>query len=249
MAESEGSCILWARFENTNSEIGPNWVVNGTPIWNPCRFNNGFYSNNDANYLNTVGDGALDPNQSIWEWWMRTDNDVTDGAPADNGYHTYGFWGHDSGGIPAILIANYPAPFYCYVYIKNGAAPPATFQFQNGTWLAGANVHMMLVINPLGIAGGPNTVRLYIDGNLENSSNASLAKFQVADSYKIGGVPWGPGENMEAVVDNLKVYKGTSQALIDAIIANRNNEGFPPPGGFRMLDGGLKSPMLDGAMM
>ncbi len=251
MSLPEDKSIGWWKLEDVNAEIGPVFVVNGTPAWNPCKFNNGFYSNDNNNFLYTSGQGLFNPNHCIFEWWMRTDNDVTNGAPADNGFHTYGFWGYDNAGTPAILIANYPAPYYFYILLKD-VPPPISFQWQVGTWLAGVNVHIMLVIDTSGINGGPNTVRLYIDGILANSTNAAIPAFTLSDSFKIGGLPWAALENMEAVIDNLKIYSETpyiSQALIDAIIANKDNEGWPVAGGFRMLDGGLKSPMLEGAMM
>jgi hypothetical protein len=250
MAEPQDSCIGHWKLEDVTAEIGPDFVVNGVATWNPCKFNNGFYTTDDANFLRTANDGTFTPNSFIAEWWMRTDNSVTNGIPSDGGYHDYGIWGVTAN--PTILIANYPAPFECYIYIDTGVAPPVTFSFANGTWLAGANVHIMLVVDTTGIAGGPNTVRYYVNGNLENSSNGGLAAFVAADRFKIGGLPWAAVENMEAVMDNLRIYNGSSQALIDAVILNSYTneiEEWPTVGGFPLIGEKLRSPLFHSNML
>jgi hypothetical protein len=210
MAEPQASNIGWWKLENANAETGTNFTENGTSTWSAAKFNNGYYSNNIANYL-SLGSGASgNPTantKGILEYWFKPD--FNSGTSV--------LMGHTE---------NSSATRYVKTYTQNGLATAwigTQFVQIAQTWSAGDLIHFLVAWDSTGGLTGSNTIALYWNGTNIGNNNAALT--MGADSFFVGR---SFGTTAQAVVDNIKIYNNSNpQSIIQSILDNRNNEGFP----------------------
>ncbi len=257
MAEPEDSCIFHNKMGNvgevTTSEIGTNLAWVGTPAYAACKFDNGIYANNQSNYVNTSGaDVGLTPNNFAEEFWLKTDYNVLNGLPQSGIAPIYilAYWqysGNDrvliyfdstgAWGAQGLVFGTKVNGFWTYFSVTTGLT------FNSGTFQ-----HFLWVYNRAGIGGGVNTTRFYWNGSSFYTSNVvpgnqtHPAGFQAFLSL----AGYGSGAS---VIDNCKIYNGVTEALITAIVGNRNNEGWPSAGGGRLIDGKMIAPLVDSGIM
>jgi hypothetical protein len=212
--------IGWWKLEDVTAEIGNDWTLNGSATWNSVKFNNGFYTNNNANYLSNAVTTGFDPNNFIFESWIKTDYNVVNGVPSDGNWHALFSWRYDGNNYITIWFA---VGFGVFAQYNIGGSASNIF-FAKGNWTAGDLVHFMWVYKRAGIAGGANTVRLYIDASLEGSSNIALASQTNVGAYRLSLNQLG-FENFTGSQDNVKIYDEAD--VFQDVIDNRNNEGFP----------------------
>jgi len=230
MSEPRDSCILWnkngSNAENTNSEIGQNGVISGVITYNACKHDNGSYSNNNANYISYAGND-LDLNKIIFECWFKCDVATTNGVCASG---TVAWLDWYKSNNDRFIIFQSGTGFYVLTLVGGVLKQ---FQHTTGlTWGAGTLHHIIVVYNKDGIAGGANTSRVYLDGSLITTNNGATDN-QTTDPalgtlhqlvYFFNGAS---GQNFHGTQDNIKIYNNTDQAIIDDIIANKDNEDFP----------------------
>jgi hypothetical protein len=246
--------ILWNKLQASiagviDSDTGQDGSEQGTMIFNPGKFDNGAYSANAANHI-LFGNGQwLPPNNFSLEGYFETDWSRPNGSPVSDGNpHTFWNWYHDSTNRIKVSVN---ASGMIFEVVVGGAF--TSYIFSTFDWPASTLKHILWVYNKDGIGGGSDRVRIYIDGSLlynsavtnGNQANAGIG-FATHIFNDVGGI--GPRIPLNGLIDNLKVYNDSTQELIDLILNNRNNEGFPSDG-FKLIDGALDSPLLSGVMI
>lgn len=234
MSEINDKIIIWTKQGNIaqieTPEIGGAGSVVGSLQFNPGKFDNGSddegidgrrfeYPRN-----NIVG---FDPNAFIMEHWFKTDGwTCTNGVPSDSQFHRIFDWYVDNSNRFTVQV--HPTSGFRIAIVIGGAV--TTINFTTGVnWDAGLH-HLIFVWDRLGIDGGPDTLRIYIDTvlkgnttastNIQNTANGNLHFHNVF----FGGVSLGPWHGL---FDNLKMYKNPTEQLITEIKANWQNEGNP----------------------
>jgi len=230
---------FWSKAENaaswTSPEIGNPVTPQGTINYSPCKFNNGSYNTGPAiavNYL--YGSNIISNlNSFIYEEWIKTDFSVNSGV-ADNGKQNgrFGIF-QDNNNILYSTFHN-SGTWGLYTLVKTqGVQYNIAMKSAAITFAAGSLNHIFTVFNPNGIAGGSDTLRVYLNGSLVGSSAISFNAFPNNNNIFYFNCIRGTSNiaypsNM--LIDNVKIYNSTSQETIDQIIANRNNEGWPVDG-------------------
>ena len=226
------SNVLWNKQGNDgqvdSSETGPNGVRTGTITYTSVKFDNGAYSSSTSNYISYNGT-VLDPNQWIIEKYVKLDQNITNGAtPA--GADAYFSWDVNTSNF--ILIQHNGSGFTARCTVGGSNYDFVTTD-ANFDMTAGTVYHLMTCYNRGGIAGSANTFRVYLDGVLIDSSNIAVpVQTNRGSAGTIVTHAWSFNSGaaivneLNGAIDNLKIYNDTSQVVIDAIIANRENEGF-----------------------
>ena len=214
------NCILWNKLgsagEVTSSEIGQNGAWTGTPTYSACKFGNGSYSNNIGNYI-LIPDNDFDQDNFIFECWLKLDWSTPEVPP-----HWWVWWEPD--GSNRFSTGLEGGNIYSYWRQNSGGGALNISVAQSIT--GGDLNHFMLVCNRSGIAGGADTRRIYWNTTLIynsatalNASTAAAGNIKLLNHITTGGA-------LNGVMDNLKIYNDTTQVTIDAIIANKDNEGW-----------------------
>jgi hypothetical protein len=210
-----------------SSEIGVNGTVVGSPSYNACKFDNGLYSNNTANHAVFVVSSQFNPNAFIVDFWINTDFSVTNDSVSDAGIHNFmGFASPTTYNFTTLGIDNGSG-----LRVNSWVSSVSHDNFLTGaTWSASTNTHICFVFDRTGIGGGANIARAYIDGILVNSS-ATAVPNQVRTDFTMKTPLYWDGVTLlrplDGVIDNIKIYNVVSEAIITAVLNNRNNEGFP----------------------
>lgn len=248
MGEPQDSCVAYWKLENVNAEIGPNLTWHGTPRYLACKFNNGARGLNvDVDYLDCNG-SFFTPNQWIFEKWYRPEYNIVNGVAQDGGFHMVMGWRFNISNYIRVQIHNSSG-----IFLRINVDGNLIDYIENTIDATTNNIyHFMWVYNQAGIAGGANRVRVYFEGNNVWSSNAaqnvqagSNGVFYILGSRTTGAVR----ARCKGTEDNVKIYNNTSQAVIDAIIANKDNEEWPVAGA-NLIDGSLMdSGLIDNRVM
>jgi hypothetical protein len=224
-------CILWNKLgsaaEVATSEIGLNGTVDGTISYNTAKFDNGSYSNDINNRvrfasLNSATIGSW--RNFIAEFWIRTDYNIVAGIPSDSISHGFLSYYQDSNNrlrwvLDSSAGVDVSARIGAVWYLHRNIYTPS--------WNSATDVHFLVAVNSSGIGGGADKLRIYVDGGLiYNSANDYNTWSTTQDLYllvqrTIGAVV----TPFNGVMDNIKLYDSTAQ--LTAILANRENEGFP----------------------
>jgi len=222
----ETSCSLWQQFENgsLSSSIGPDGTELGSPTYSPVKFNNGIFV--DANSECAEFPLTL-TNAGVMEWWIKLDGwSITNGTGSLNYCRLFHFVNPTMTSQPYIQYYN---GFGIWHWSGNGVT---TNWFFNGSEhdLANATLaHLMYVWDINGIGGGANIRRVYINGTLVDSSNASIGS---VSGDNVNALHFGTSVDhifpSRAYHDNLKMYmmNAVSEQFILDVVANMNNEAF-----------------------
>jgi len=221
--------------EVNNSEIGVDLTEVGTITHPAGKFNNGSKNVGSGVTGNYISGANVISNLNQWchEEWVKPDFNVANGV-ADNGQQNGRFGMFQSGTNLVYSTFHNNATWGLYTLVRrNAVSNHVAMKSALISLNAGTLYHMLTVFNPNGIAGGLNTLRVYLDGVLVGSTNVSFGLFSShTNTFYFncirGSASIAYPSNM--VIDNAKIYNSTSQETIDGIIANRNSEGFPVSG-------------------
>lgn len=242
--------ILWTKAgsagEITSPENGPGGVIVSTPIFIPVKFDNGVKSEFAGEYI-SWSNLITAPNKYIVEFWLMPDGfNIVNSRASDGAKHEF----YDTNGSTGYI------QFQCRG--ASNAFGPFIFDGANAHDLrvAGINIsngvkaHIMLVLDASSGFDGAKKSAWYLDG-VQKASSALPLNYIANQSVIFGAERVTGAFPSKSGLDNLKIYQpaAITPALLAEIIANKDNEGFPVEGGFRMLDGGLKSSMLEGVMV
>ena len=223
----EDDIKIWNKFgsdaEVENSEIGEDGIIVGTLIYEAGEFGLGTRSNLASNRVE-FPDTDIGPNQLLCAVWGKPVGwSIVNGA-ASSGSRSIMNW----------QVGSHRLNWY----FDSAGFRGNTRGGSNGDWLVtdasfdvadGEKFSLIIVMNRAGIDGGPDTVRIYFNGNLVLSSTTVYGPLVGSANFKIlvrcnsGGTPLDP---FTGVLDNPKFTLKTDQDTIDAIIANINTEGF-----------------------
>jgi hypothetical protein len=241
-------CILWSKMDNagsvTSPEIGPGGTVNGGSItFIPVKFNNGIKSVNNGDYAYWAS--LLTPNKIMAEFWLMPDGyNIVDCDPDDNLFHEY----FNMENLPGYVQFQCRPDDFFGPFIFDGVNAH-DLRLKTGVDISdGEKVHILLVMDKFAGFDGLKTSAWYLDG-VQMASSTNALNWTSPHNIIIGAERGSFLRPSKSGIDNLKIYDNVSAALIAEVIANRNNEGFPVEGGFKMLGGGLKSPMMEGVMI
>lgn len=220
-------CTLWNKTEGIvegeiPSEIGPNAVSPVAPTFHPVKFNNGVLLDANSESLGftpfTLGNAGI-----IAFYFKPNGWSITNGWGPENGNHAMFAWSHPS-------VYNFTHCYYGWDvgtwYWFNGSHY-VIFDFSgaNHDVADGELCHMAFAWNRDGI-DGPNTMEIYKNGILVDSSTEALDDMTLQNSNILNvGNMWNGLQYCQAYLDNVKVYPGTSR--LPDILANYQQEAFP----------------------
>jgi len=178
---------------------------NGTPTYVDGKFGNGMACTSSGDYARlTIGGGFTNADAGTIEyWWRKTTTNP-------NGY--IGHTGDITAGTDLrVLIVAYTGDLTFQFYYGGGSVLHSHVEsytgFADGEW-----VHLAITWNRLGIAGGSDTSRFYVNGVAVSTSTATVASWSmpVGWYYTFGNASDGTAPisaNANSYVDNLKIYQ------------------------------------------
>jgi hypothetical protein len=220
-------CTLWNKVEGIvsgeiPSDIGPNAISPVAPAFSPVKFNNGALLDANSKSLDftpfSLGNAGI-----IGFWFKPSGWSITAGIGTVDSCSMF-MWRHPT-------VYNFMQAYFNSEagqwFFYNGSHY-VVFDFSG----AGFNVaddelcHLAFAWERGGINGGPNTMEVYKNKVLVDSSTAALDDMTLQDSnfLRVGN----NGDGLlycRSYIDNVKVYPGTSR-LAD-ILDNYDNEAFP----------------------
>ena len=220
-------CQGYYKLENANAEIGNPFVDTGV-TYQALKYNNGAFSANQ-NYHLTVANAVADMNAWAIGIWVKTNAWTIVNGHASIEWQTFFIWYKNNSNRLYLYTGT---PFTGWEGNIGGAG--VGFYDKSGINIsASVPTYFLFIMNRAGIAGGSHTIRMYIGDSLLYSSTAAIPN--IADStgafrllmFNYSSVVPFPFKGGQ---DECKIWKAeatTSQANIDAIIANRGVEGFP----------------------
>lgn len=259
MAEPQDSCILWTKFEDATSEIGPNGLVSGTPTYHGCKFNDGVKCDAVGEHIRFPAVPGYSVNQGLIEFWLKTDSYILTNAKPNSGL-THSLVVTDFISLSGHTTL-YLSPTFGMVwdwhdgvgldqwYTEGGGSAPSIAL----TMALNEVAHLMFVWDRAGIEGGLDTRRVYLNGI--QIGNRTIARANsVASGFYIEAGNGGSNQTIfsKAIQDNLKIYNTLmTTSFLNAVISNKDTEGWPiiSVGGIPLLNGGLRSPLLKSNML
>jgi len=252
MTDLETACISWSKAGNnaewTSPEIGAAYVINGAPSYVGGVFGQATDLNANSKYLSSVNvANGLNMNKGNIEMRLNLNGyDIVNGAPNGAANFNIQLDVHDIANGNRIWLAWWKGGGLFYqIADTSGASNWLTndvdLDIPRNTW-----THINFFwdnTEPV------NKRQIWINGVMVASSNmvwGTTGNFNSATTYI--GVQSGLNFTMNSGYDNPKFYNEGSNIITD-LIANIPNEGFPSSGGFRLLDGGLNSPLLSSNMI
>ncbi len=203
--------ILWNKLgsqtEVENSVTGPNGIISGTILFQPCMFDNGAYNNTADSYI-TFDGSFFTPNCFTFECWFKTDFDVVNGVAQDGKNHTLFGWYYDRTHNMTFYFKHETDEGLCF-NLHNGYKYYHYFATSSDiTFNAGTIHHIALVYDRNGISGGNDIVRMYLDGNLEyNSTTLYPEETNTGGIFYIGVArDVSIAYPFSGTIDNIKIY-------------------------------------------
>lgn len=231
---------LWSRLDSETagvitSDVGPDIDWTGTPSHPIVKFINGAYSNNVANCITTDDSGEVFgaiANKHMFGVWIKTDYDVTNGIPADEGNHTIFDWrgvnGPGGPNITDIWFQRFGGLFMRRVV--NGVTTNFNTSHSAITFNAGDLVYLAFIYDRDGIDGGSITQKTYFGneaGVTEVLSSTDTPAEQTAVSQNLIFLRDGIGTgSFIGSLDNIKLEGDATFNLFNEKLANRNNVGY-----------------------
>jgi hypothetical protein len=171
----------------------------------------------------------INPNAFLFSFWDKTPYSMTNGVPSDAGLHRlFDWYVSNNDRITCQFISN---RFELFVVV--GGSFIGITATTNITWSANTLTYKQVVWDRLGIDGGAETFRFYINGVKVANSALTIANQATAggnthiQNVFFNGIPL---NNFEGIIDNYKLYdlpSGQTEQLILDDYNNRNNEDFP----------------------
>jgi hypothetical protein len=256
MAVTIDDCIQYVTLDDagsvTNVEKGQNGTITGAVTFLPAWANNGAFSNANGVYIRFGNGQWFNPNKYAIGFWAKTLWSITNGIPNPIDNNAPFHWFHDINNFTKWLI-NLTNGFYASSRI-NGTFYDDFPNLANITWSANTNVRFLYVQDRDGIDGGPITRKFFINGVevfsstrvIPNQANAGT-QFEILNQTAAGSIPW------DGLMDELKIFKHRGSYFttpyISEILANQLVVGFPAPGGFRLINGAIKTPIINGGLI
>lgn len=224
-----------------SSDYGPDFVWTGTPSHPPCRFNNGAFSNNIANYITTADNGAFFKplfNKFIFACWMCTTYDVTNGEPTVGGRKPIMTYEADT---PVGNTDKWEIFFFqgLGLAIQRTIDTVVTAFFLDDpaiTFTAGDKVFLLVAYDQQGIEGGDDTLevwfgdednitKVFSDDTISAISNKDEKQFILLNAFNFS-------RTFSGTIDNPYVTGEVSNSIISELTTGRNIENFNTNLGF-----------------
>lgn len=195
---------LGSNIQVQNSVLGIDGAWTGTPTYNAGKFGNGSYSNSNSNYI-TLPDTSFSPNQFTFDFWFKTDYNVTNGVPSDASRHALVTYYLSNSARVAIEFSSATGFYVSYI----GTSPINYITTTGLTFSSGVIQHFGIVYDSNQIAGSADYFRLYWNGSLLNNSTSSGGTMASGGNIHalimfFSGAPF--TNPMDGLIDNLKIY-------------------------------------------
>ncbi len=219
-------CVLWNKLGNAGevaaSEIGQNGTPEVNVTYAPCKFDNGFLSDAGLERVD-FPDTDINTTKGIIEFWWKPDFN----RGAKNAYLLA-----DRAGVIQISGTLIGTIFDFLVTGNSGSAQARTLVAP--AFSAGDLIHLLFVWDNDEGFDGTKTVAVYWDGTQISSITINFGAWTLDGILRIGIVTSATnapinGLNANGIIDNIKIYDDVSADIIAAILANKDNEGFPAP--------------------
>lgn len=249
----KSKCGLWTKTENLASiqtpEIGANGGATAGITYPAAKFGNGSNSpaGNDQYIIYPRTDINFNPNKWGTEFWVDTNDwTVTDGVPSDSLIHRWWDWFLTN--LNRITIWQSTTALV-FAFVVNNT--PYYFEPTTGITYDSSLHHIFQAFDRLGIDGGAETLRMYIDKNKVAASSISVPIQNLSGgNCHFHNIQFDSNfyQNYNASLDNIKVYFDMSEEIIVAVNNNNENEGWPVEG-IPLINGGLRSSLLRSNML
>ena len=206
----------WSKLESnsdiTSPQTGPAGTLIGTPTYSTCKFDNGVYinANNEGYKFQNIGT-TIAMNKGTVGCWLKTDYNVTNGAPSDGARHfILDYW----------INANNRIILYFYLdaikLIRKVGGSDVILADTTSDWSAGDVVHLAVVWDKDAGFDGAKTMALYVNGIQSASLTTALpACADSEDAYVHIGIQENGTYPTDGVIDNLKIYDYCKTAFTD----------------------------------
>ena len=227
------NCIFWSKLENDSGyEIGNGLSEIGSTNFAAGKWNLGLSNSQTSNCLRAEATEDINPDNLFVEFYLRPSYNMINGIPASGNKGYFMIGQNPVAGYNKIEL--YSVAGYCFnIHIEfsgdnyNSVCTPAALNMT-----AGNNYHFGFAFNRAGIAGTAETVQIYFEKN-KIWSDTHVYGPKVGSGFKAYIGADFNDFSLDGVIDNFRLYNDTSAALINAIIANKDNEGFPVSNTFR----------------
>lgn len=215
------NCVLWNRLDNTrtttNSEIGTDFVENGSPSYVPVFHQGGMDCDTNAKYASIADYPTINNDEGfISFWWQPHYNSGTAG--------NYFMFSSGSSAAATFWIAFVYSVTDLFLQVGDNWAVQASKRI-NPTWVAEDIIHVGLWYNRL---SGGDTVEIYLNGAtyaavVENQVNWGVLAVPSPNEIYVGTAqPW--LTTGDCAIDNFKYWDDAAEGL--ASIPDRWIEGF-----------------------
>lgn len=233
-AASYGSLTLWNKFESSvgsviPSAFGPDGTIDGSLTFGPAQHGQGIRTLSFVSH--SAGDGSYAAQQrgsfpksvipggkGTIEFWIVPAYNTPVGVQ-----RAWTFINSDA--ITFDWIGQYSTINNRMRFILAKGGQSTFCEIQNPpTLTAGVPAHYALVWDRNGIDGGPNTMRIYLNGAIIGSSNAAVARdtnssdttpLKIINMVNDG---WGGDWYLQATMDNLKIWNGAKTDFLDRFV-------------------------------
>lgn len=201
--------ILWNKLgsvmEVSNSAIGSDGSLLGTPSFPAAQHGNGLYNSSidtRAVFPETVLDGLR---EGCVEFWIKAD--VSRNLLPSGSYYLDSYDSTKNSGIQVLITAG-GTQVIGYILQQNNNTITVTDVSNKVNWNAGDKIHIACVFDADGINGTGNTFALYINGTLVNATPGVIQNNQVrsglvyVNNHRVGRNDL----SSKDTIDNLKVW-------------------------------------------
>lgn len=211
-------CRLGSDTDLAQPVIGSAASWTGTSTYSACKFGNGSYSNNNANYI-TATAPTFTPNAFAVRMTVNTDFSVTNGVASDAANHTVFNW-YNSANDRFILVVGTAST---YIYFVVGGVTQWDNWTTNVTWSASTNTDLLWVYDRAGIGGGANTKQLFINGTSVATAANQPNAFAVSSATMYILQVQAASQAWDGICDNLQLY---DYAMTDVNIRHAERGGL-----------------------
>lgn len=213
--DNMGNLVLWSKLgsegEISSPQVGAYRSAVNSRIYAPVKFDNGFRINHVSNVGNLIFDPLTMPNgKGCAEVWAVLAIAIVNGGFDSDTYTSRTFFtvGTNVSDTIRCNIGGSGIGGGTRILVSGGG----TLSVTNYNIPINTPFHVAVVWDKDGIAGGSDTVRLYIDGiqkgALQNSAGLNVTPNRIAAGSRItsGSTCWGLAQGYNGGIDNIKVW-------------------------------------------
>ena len=237
------SCVLYSTVNDAGAVTSPaiglaGTVSNGSFI--AAKFGNGHLATavNNSDYI-SFPPTDFNVNKGAIGFWTKSKY----AFPADTSLHSL-FTNINGADLFSILTGSL-ARVSCSF---RGTGLNANITFTDA-WAVDDLIHWLYVWDNTAGFDGAKTFAVYKNGVEKGSSALAIGSMNPAANTYFGIYAGSVGRESDQAVDEIKIFNDMSAALLAEMLVNKDEIGFPIAGGKRMIDGGIRSNLIDRSVL